>query len=85
MEHIGNHSHTYRKIRSGLTPYKIAKLIERIKEGGRYEIDDLSHVCLSGTNICVGYIGDDAAELVYTDETDTHPLHKQLREIFSSA
>ena len=86
MEHPGDHHHEYSVVRQGLTSWQMTKLIALLQGSERYRVDDLSHISAkgNGTYLCVGYLGDDTAELVDPQRRDIRPLHRQMRRIFRS-
>jgi len=84
MGHLGDHQHEYGTVREGLSPWQMVKLTYKIQCSDRYNIGDFSHIHLTDTNICVGYLGDDSAQLVDPERRDIKPLHRQLRRIFNS-
>ena len=85
MGHLDTHVHTYETVRDLLTPEQIAKIIYKIQTSSRFRVDELSHIILKDTDICVGYIGEYTAELVDVERRDIHSQRKHLKRIFHSA
>ncbi len=83
MGHLGNHEHSYQSCRF-LPPWKMLKLIYRLQNSDTFEVGDLMHIYLRGTDICVGYLGDDTAELVDTDRNDVRSMRNKLRRYYYS-
>ncbi|HIG97111.1 MAG TPA: hypothetical protein HA230_02080 [Candidatus Aenigmarchaeota archaeon] len=86
MGHLDNHHHTYETVRPFLDHYQMAKLIRRIDGSAMFQHTDWSHICLKGTNTCVGYLGDESAELVDPNRRPELRLpQNKLRRYFNSA
>ena len=85
MGHLENHHHKYEAVREYLTPWEMSKLITKIQRSGRFEIGDWSHIHLKGTDICVGYLGDETAEIVDPQRKETASQRKILKKYFRSA
>ncbi|MCJ7816916.1 MAG: hypothetical protein MUP55_03600 [Candidatus Aenigmarchaeota archaeon] len=56
----------------------------KIQRSGRFEIGELSHIHLKGTDICVGYLGDESAEIIDPQRKDTKSQIKILKKYFRS-
>jgi len=72
----------YKTDREYLTPWQMSKLITKIQRSGRFEIGQLSHISLKGTDICVGYLGDESAEEVDPQREETASQRRILRKYF---
>ena len=84
MGHLGTHHHQYETVRTCLDPYQMAKLVCKIQGSKVFELGELSHINLRGTDTCVGYLGDESAELVDSSRRlELRPLRKKLRRYFN--
>ena len=68
-----------------LTPQKLAWVTREISESRTYELDDDSHIVVTGTNTRVGYIGDDTFELVNPEDPTLIQHHKNIISIYNTA
>lgn len=84
MGHLETHAHEYETVRECLSPPQMLKLIYKIQTSGRFALGELSHIYARGTNICVGYLGDESAELVDSNRAETKALRKKLKSYFNS-
>lgn len=84
MGHLETHSHKYQTFRTGLSDWQMTKLIYKIQNSDRFQVGDLSHIHVRGSNVCVGYLGDDSAEFVDPDRTETRAPRRQLKRYFRS-
>ena len=82
MAHLDNHEHSYHVVREYLTSRQMARLIGRINDSQKFENSNLSHICIRGTDLCVGYLGDDSAELVDIHRKDMRSVRRELRNYF---
>ncbi len=61
----------YEDLKPFLPSHQILKIYYKIFLSERFETDDLgSFVLLNGTNIPIGYIGDDNAQLIHLKDND---------------
>jgi hypothetical protein len=84
MAHLETHHHEYQIVREYLTPWEMSKLITKVQRSGKFEIGQLSHIHLKGTDICVGYLGDESAEEVDPQRKETASQRKILKKYFRS-
>ncbi len=84
MGHLESHSHQYEVVKPFLTSYQMAKLINKIGHSGRFKVGEYSHIHLKGTDICVGYLGDESAEIIDPQRKDTKSQIKILKKYFRS-
>ena len=75
----------YEPLRTNLTDRNIINAAARISESERFEFGEYSHVVLKGTDVVIGYIGNESLELLCPDAAE--PIfyripHKHLRRIF---
>ena len=84
MGHLETHLHKYGDFRTGLSSYKIAKLIRRLEASDVFKVGEFSHIYLRGSNLCVGYLGDDSAEFVDPNRTETRSPRRKLKKYFRS-
>lgn len=74
----------YHTIQENLTPQEIARFVCKIQESKEYDLGQLGHVLITGTEIAVGYIGDDKIDLVDSHENSLHSHHNLLIDILSA-
>ena len=78
----------YSVIAKSLTPFQMARVIKTIEDSNKIELCDelpgvgLSHIVIKGTQIPVGYLGDDTLEKVNPGDQTLKPYHKLLRAIY---
>jgi len=77
-------AHNYQIVREWLMPWQIARIISRIDQSKQFEMGELSHVYIRGTETRVGYLGDETAELVDTNKRETKPYRRELRILFNA-
>ena len=77
--------YAYQTIYQGLPPWEMAAIIYKIQNSLQYELDDLSHVVLRGSDTRVGYLGDDSLELVNPADERLKKHHKSLVSLCDSA
>ena len=82
MGHLESHEHTYQVVREYLTLRQMTALIGKINCSKIFENSLFSHICIRGTNKCVGYLGDESAEIVDTYRKDTRGARRELRNLF---
>ena len=82
MAHLESHIHSYQVVREYLTPRQMAELIWKIDRSKKFENSEFSHICLKGTDICVGYLGDEDAQMVDMHRKDTKQARRELRNYF---
>lgn len=73
----------YQIFRKNLTHGEIAVVSCEISNSKNFELDELSHIILKGTNTRVGYFGDDSLELVNPNKKEFTEYHDELKEIFN--
>ena len=73
----------YKTVKENVLPFDMANVACMIKDSKCFEIDELSHIILKGTNTRIGYIGDDTLELVNPNEKLFKGYHSKLGEIFN--
>ncbi len=73
----------YKIFRKNITSGEMSIISCEINNSKDFELDDLSHIVLKGTNIRVGYIGDDALELVNPNKKEFIEYYDKLKEIFN--
>ena len=73
----------YKTVKENVIMGDMAKVICEINDSKDFEIDELSHIILKGTNTRVGYLGDDTFELVNPNEKLFKGYHSKLGEIFN--
>ena len=84
MRHLEIHSHEYQTLREFLTSWEMSKLMTKIEQSERFCLGDFGHIYLKGTGICVGYLGDETAELVDPQKKETASQRKILKRYFRS-
>jgi len=84
MAHLETHQHSYQTVREYLTPWQMSKLITKIERSDRFRIGEFSHIHLKGTNVCVGYLGDESAEIVDPLRKETASQRRILKKYFRS-
>ena len=82
MGHLESHKHTYQVVREYLTPRQMAELIWKIDRSRTFENSQFSHICIKGTDICVGYLGDESADMVDVHRKDARHARRELRNYF---
>ena len=77
----------YGTVRDHLTDQQLLKIIRKIADSDRFEMGELSHIVLAGTETIVGYVGSQSAELCCSPDVDAKtyqiPYH-HLKRIFRS-
>ena len=73
----------YKTVKENVMMGEMAKVICEINDSKDFEIDELSHIILKGTNTRVGYLGDDTFALVNPNEKLFKGYHGKLEEIFN--
>jgi len=73
----------YKIFKKNLTLGDMAIVTCMINDSENFELDELSHIILNGTNTRVGYIGDDTLELVNPNNKLFKEYHNKLKEIFN--
>ncbi|MBI2583294.1 MAG: hypothetical protein HYW25_01380 [Candidatus Aenigmarchaeota archaeon] len=83
--------HQYQTVRNLLTPRQMANLFLRLERSDEFLVEGGDnpprlpcHVYVKGANVCVGYLGDDSAEIVDSHRRDTRARRRNLRRIFYS-
>ncbi len=77
-----NENLKYKIFEDNVTPEKMAKILCKINDSKDFEIDELSHIILKGTNTRVGYLGDDTFEIVNPNKREFTEYHDKLKRIF---
>ena len=77
----------YGTARNHLTDQQLFKIIRKIADSDRFEMGELSHIVLKGTETIVGYVGNQDVDLCCPLNVDPRtygiPYH-HLRKIFKS-
>ena len=73
----------YKIVKENVLPFYISNVTCMINDSKDFELGELSHIVLKGTNIHVGYIGDDTLELVNYNNKLFKTYHNRLKEIFN--
>jgi len=61
------------------------KLIYKIQMSEQFELGDLSHIHVKGTDDCIGYLGaDNSAEIVDPHRRDTRVMRRELGRLYRS-
>ena len=77
----------YESVQRNLSDRQISTLISKISDSFIFELGELEHIFLRGTNKIVGYVGNDSVELCFPTLTnlDLYKIpHKHLKRIFNS-
>ena len=73
----------YKIFRKNIACEDILTIVCEINDSKDFELDELSHIILKGTNTKVGYIGNDTLELVNPDKKELIEYHTKLKNIFN--
>ena len=77
----------YEPLRKNLGNRQIINAVYRIQRSGRFDVGECSHIILKGTDVVVGYVGNESLELFCPKEQEPGTYrtpHKHLRKIFRS-
>lgn len=77
----------YRPIRDPLTRDQILKIIIKIEDSQRFTFGEWSHVVLRGTNLIMGYVGNESVHLCcpHGENPNNYQVpHKHLTRIYNS-
>ncbi len=77
-----NENLEYNIFEENVTPRKMAIVSCEISNSKDFEIDELSHIVLKGTNTRIGYLGDDTFEIVNPNKKEFIEYHDKLKRIF---
>ena len=77
--------HEYKDVYPLVSPEAMAAMIYAVHTSPQFELDDLSHVVLKGTETRVGYFGDESFELVDPQNKSLEAYHSDLKAICDSA
>lgn len=77
--------HEYRTILKNLSLEEMSTIIYEIQNSGYFELDDLCHVVIKGTNKRIGYVGDEELQLVDPEDKSLEKYHKNLISIYQHA
>ena len=75
----------YGIVNGGLLPWQWTYIVCAIQRFEGYEINDLSHIVIMGTDIEVGYISQDTFELVEPNNPAFTEHHNNIKLIYDSA
>lgn len=73
----------YQIFRKNLTSGEMAIVSCEIDNSEEFEFGEFSHIVLNGTNIKVGYIGNETFELINPNKKEFRKYHNKLKEIFN--
>lgn len=80
---MGDKNLEYQVFQKDVMPGDIASVVCEINNSKDFELDELSHIVLKGTNTRVGYIGDDTFEIINPHKKEFVGYHAELKNIFN--
>ncbi len=78
-------AYEYHTTQEDLVPQEIARFICEIKYSNEYDLEDLGHILVTGTDTVIGFIGDDRVDLVDIRNKTLHQHHITLIALLSKS